>query len=169
MNLFHISLIVSTFLCSMAAGFLLAFALVVMPGIRNLGDKEFIKAFQVMDKIIQNGQPLFMVIWLGSVITLIISAIIGIKDLEGINLILMIISVLFFVAGVQLPTGMINVPLNNKLQTLNVNSLNENDHKKERVNFEQRWNKWNIIRTIFACSTSIILIFLTFSLTNVKL
>ena len=36
MGIFQIALILATFLCSLVAGFLFAFALVAMPGIRNL-------------------------------------------------------------------------------------------------------------------------------------
>jgi len=38
MTFFHIALIAATFLCSIVAGFLFAFAVVVMPGIRSLDD-----------------------------------------------------------------------------------------------------------------------------------
>ena len=71
MGIFQSALILAAFLCSLVAGFLFAFAVVVMPGIRRLNDKEFIRAFQVMDRVIQNNQPSFMLVWVGSVITLI--------------------------------------------------------------------------------------------------
>ncbi len=49
MGLHEVALILATFLCSLVAGFLFAFAEVLMPGIRALGDREFIRAFQAMD------------------------------------------------------------------------------------------------------------------------
>ncbi len=54
MVIFQIALIAATFLCSLVAGFLLAFAIVAMPGIGSLSDREFIRAFQVMDRVIQS-------------------------------------------------------------------------------------------------------------------
>ena len=63
MGIFQIVLILAAFLCSLVAGFVFAFALVVMPGIKGLGDREFIRAFQVMDGIIQNNQPIFLLVW----------------------------------------------------------------------------------------------------------
>ena len=36
MTVFHAVLVLATFLCSLVAGFLFAFAAVVMPGIRSL-------------------------------------------------------------------------------------------------------------------------------------
>ena len=65
MGIFQIVLILAAFLCSLVAGFVFAFAFVVMPGIRSLNDREFIRAFQVMDRIIQNNQPVLC--WSGSV------------------------------------------------------------------------------------------------------
>ena len=58
MNLLELSLISSAFLCSLITGFILIFAIVVMPGISRFEDKEFLKAFQLIDGIIQNNQPI---------------------------------------------------------------------------------------------------------------
>ena len=60
MGVFQIAIILAAFLCSLVAGFLFAFAIVTMPGIRSLNDQEFLRAFQVMDRVIQNKQPLFI-------------------------------------------------------------------------------------------------------------
>ena len=56
MGIFPIALIVATFLCSLVAGLVFVFAIVVMPGIESLNDREFIRAFQVIDRVIQNNQ-----------------------------------------------------------------------------------------------------------------
>ncbi len=45
-------LVVAALLVCLVAGFLIAFALIVMPGIGRLGDGEFVRAFQDMDAII---------------------------------------------------------------------------------------------------------------------
>ena len=79
--LFTLTLISATLLCSLVAGFLLAFAVVAMPGMKSLNDREFIRAFQVIDGVIQNRQPIFMVVWIGSVVALLISAVLGMGQL----------------------------------------------------------------------------------------
>ena len=83
MGILETSLIVATFFCSLVAGFVFAFAVVVMPGIKHLKDAEFIRAFQVMDRIIQNNQPLFILVWVGSALALIVAAGLGIAELTG--------------------------------------------------------------------------------------
>lgn len=45
-NVFPLLLLSATILCTMVAGLLFAFAVVTMPGIKRLSDREFIRAFQ---------------------------------------------------------------------------------------------------------------------------
>jgi uncharacterized membrane protein len=163
-GIFQITLILATFLCSLVAGFLFAFALVAMPGIKSLNDPEFIRAFQVMDRVIQNNQPIFVLVWVGSVVALVTSAVLGIGQLVGSNRLLIIFAALANFLGVQLPTVTINIPLNNKLQTLDVNAMNETTQKAARKDFEPRWNLWNSIRTVCASLASALLIILLFRL-----
>ena len=160
MGIFQIALISATFLCSLVAGFLFAFGLVVMPGIRSLDDREFIRAFQVMDRVIQTNQPIFMLVWVGSVVALVTAAVLGIGQLDGYGRLLIIFAVLAYLPGVQLPTFTINIPLNNKLQTLDVDAMNETTQKAARKDFEPRWNLWNSIRAAFASVASALLIIL---------
>lgn len=75
--LFALLLILATLLCALVAGLLFAFAVVTMPGIRRLNDREFIRAFQVMDDVIQRNQPIFMLVWLGSAVLMLIATVWG--------------------------------------------------------------------------------------------
>ena len=45
MNIFQMTLSLATLLCSLVAGSLFAFAIVVMPGIKQLTDREYIRTF----------------------------------------------------------------------------------------------------------------------------
>ena len=142
------------------AGLLFAFAVVVMPGIKNLNDKGFIRAFQVIDRVIQNNQPVFMLIWVGSILVLIVTAVLGFSQLDGVDILLLMAAAGIYFFGVQLPTILINVPLNNKLQTVDVEAFDEAEAKQARQNFEPRWNRSNAIRTVLASITTLLLIFL---------
>ena len=159
-GIFHIALVLATFLCSLVAGFLFAFAIVAMPGIGRLNDPEFLRAFQVMDRVIQNNQPIFMLVWVGSVVSLVTAGVLGIGQLDGVGRLLIIFAALAYLLCVQLPTVTINVPLNNKLQTLNLSAMDETAQNTARKNFESRWNLWNSIRTAFASLASVLLIIL---------
>jgi uncharacterized membrane protein len=156
-GIFQITLIIATFLSALVAGLLFVFAIVVMPGIKRLPDREFIRAFQVMDGVIQNNQPLFVLVWVGSAVTLLAAAVIGLGQLEGVGRLLIIVATLAYIFGVQLPTVTINVPLNNKLQTLDVAVASGTEQKMARNAFEPRWNRWNAIRTTLASLSSVLL------------
>jgi uncharacterized membrane protein len=162
MSIFQTALLLSAFLCSLVAGFLFSYAIVVMPGIKNLNDREFIRTFQVTDRIIQNNHPIFMLVWVGSAIAILVSALYGVGRLQGVDLFLLALATLAYVLGVQVPTIAIHLPLNNKLQTLDVDAMNETDIKVARNYFEPRWNTSNLIRTAIASCVSLLLIILLF-------
>ena len=159
MNLLELVLILATLLCALTAGFVFAFASVVMPGIGKLGDREFIRSFQVIDGIIQAGQPVFGLVWMGSVATLLLSAVMGVLQLDGIERAFVVVSALVYVLGVQVPTFRINVPLNNTLQGLDIDAMDEDALASARRAFENRWVKWNSIRTVIASLVSVALMF----------
>ena len=164
MGFFEIVLMAATLLCSLVAGFVFAFAVVVMPGVKNLNDGEFIRAFQVMDRVIQNNQPLFMLVWIGSSLALIVATGLGIAELSGGKRLLLLVAAGLYLLAVQAPTITINIPLNNKLQTLDVDAMNERDRQLARADFEPRWNRWNAMRTMFASLASALLIILLLQL-----
>ena len=125
MNLLKITLTLTTLLCSLVAGFVLAFAIVVMPGIRSLNDHDFLQAFKVIDRVIQQQQPIFVLVWLGSILSLVTAALVGIVQFDGVNRLLIGIAAAIYLLGVQLPTFTINVPLNNQLQMLQLDVISD--------------------------------------------
>lgn len=164
MGVFHVVLVFTTFLVSLVAGFVFAFASVVMPGLRDLNDREFIRAFQVIDGIIQKNQPVFVFVWLGSIVAVLASLGLGLGQLDGTARLLMVVAGLVYLLAVQLPTFIINVPLNNKLQAVDVDALDEKSLSVARKDFEFRWNLWNSTRTAFASMASVLLMILPFRL-----
>ncbi len=70
MYLLDVALIFSILSCSLVGGFIFTYAIVVMPGLSSLSDKDFLRAFQVTDAIIQDNQPLFMFTWVGSMVAM---------------------------------------------------------------------------------------------------
>ena len=150
MTALSITLLIATFLCALVAGLLFAFAVVIMPGIAKLPDRAFIRAFQVMDRVIQDSQPLFMVAWVGSVLALLAAAVLAFGTAAPVRW-LAIGALAAYLVGVQLPTGVINVPLNNRLQTLDTEAVDEAALRGAREEFEGRWNASNRFRTVVAC------------------
>ena len=133
-----------------------------MPGFSKLDDKEFLRAFQVTDGIIQNNQPLFMLTWIGSIVSVLGTVFCAILSLELRESFLIIICGFVYLLGVQGITMSIHLPLNNKLQELVLDGLSNQILKEQRSNFEETWNFYNKIRTALAFSVSLLfLVFLT--------
>ena len=86
MDLLSISLIFTITLCSLVSGFIFTYAIVVIPGLSNLNDKEFIRAFQVTDAVIQNNHPVFMFTWIGSIVSLLSTILISFLSFGSMKL-----------------------------------------------------------------------------------
>ena len=160
MTIFEITLVVTTMLCTLVAGLVFAFSVVVMPGIRTLSDGQFLEAFQVIDRVIQNKQPVFILVWVGSVVALMASAAVGFGQLDDTGRVLVVAALVVYVLGVQLPTVIINLPLNNKVQTLEIDDMDQTARAEARRTFESRWNASNATRTVLACVVSVLLMLL---------
>ena len=129
-----------------------------MPGFSKLGDKKFTKAFQVIDAIIQNNQPIFILIWVGSIISVLGTIIISIISLGIVDAWLIIFAGVIYLLGVQGITISIHLPLNKNIQKIDVNTNNSQTLREVRRNFETKWNYFNNVRTGIALF--VILIFM---------
>ena len=160
MELIQFSILLSTLLCSLVTGLVLSFAIVVMPGIRAFDDLEYLKAFKEIDRVIQNNQPIFMFIWLGSALVLMATTALGIWHLESFNQVILFTACAIYILGVQVPTITINVPLNNQLQAQDLDTMSETALSEIAESFDSNWLRWNTIRTIFGTLTTVLLLFL---------
>jgi len=160
LDLFSLMLIFSILLCSLVAGLVFGFAVVVMPGIAKLPDRDFLISFKKMDGIIQNNPPVFMLVWVGSIMAIIVTLILGFQNLITSQNNLLWLASVFYLLGVQLPTVRFNIPLNNELQNLDIMILEESELALFRSRFETNWNRWNRFRTFNAIASVIIMLFL---------
>jgi|TARA_B000000609_G_scaffold88428_1_gene67066 uncharacterized membrane protein len=150
-----ISLVFAVLTCSLVTGFIFTYAVVVMPGFSKLDDKEFLRAFQVTDGVIQNNQPLFMLTWVGSIISVLSVIVISLLSLGLSEAWKLIVVGLIYLLGVQGVTISIHLPLNNRIQAIDINNMNNQSLNEERTKFEMRWNYFNKIRTFIAFFTSL--------------
>jgi uncharacterized membrane protein len=160
LTVFSLLLILATLGCALVAGLTLVFAIVIMPGLKTLGDLGFLQGFKAIDRVIQDGQPLFMLVWIGSALALILATLLGFWLLRGVDLVLLITALIIYIAGVQIATVKVNIPLNNRLQALDLAELDAAALAAARADFEPRWLRWNLIRTWLATLTSVLLLVL---------
>ena len=160
MDLLDISLIFSITLCSLVSGFIFTYSVVVMPGLSKLNDKDFLKAFQVTDAVIQNNQPLFMFTWIGSILAVLATILVSLVSIGFTEAWLIVLVAFAYLLGVQGITVAIHIPLNNHIQRIKIEDLNDEVLADKRLKFETKWNFFNHIRTSIAIPVSLLLLIL---------
>jgi len=63
-----------------------------------------------------------------------------------------------YIIGVQAPTIVLNVPRNNTIQTVNVDTSNATALQQARIEFEDVWNRSNQFRTVMSIIVTVILL-----------
>ena len=114
-----------------------------------------------MDGVIQNRQPAFMLVWVGSIVSTILMLVLGRLQVSCDELYLMWLASGLYLLAVQGPTLRFNIPLNNAVQALEIELLSAQKLAEARTQFEAPWNRWNRLRTlnaIFSVSGLLILL-----------
>ena len=158
MDLLDVALIFSILSCSLVGGFIFTYAIVVMPGLSSLSDKDFLRAFQVTDAIIQDNQPLFMFTWVGSMVAIFMMIVVSSVRVELAEAWPIVLISVAYLVGVQGITAAFHIPLNNHIQNLIIEDLNDETLADERLKFEAKRNFFNYIRTGIALSVSFLLL-----------
>ena len=125
-----------------------------MPGLAKLADKEFIRAFQVTDEVIQNNQPILMIVWVGSVILVVGNLIVSLMGLYSVETALVVIAGPVYLLGMQGLTALVHLPLNRRIQTVNVGERDASALREERFLSEARWICFNWIRSLIGLAVT---------------
>jgi uncharacterized membrane protein len=149
------ALILTTFLTGLLAGVFFTWTNAITPGIGRLDDVDYLQAFQHMNRTIQN--PLFYIVIISP---LFLSPLTAYLYKSGNRLMLWSLigaSVLYFL-GIYVVTVYGNIPLNNKLDALQLSTISLEDAKIFRDQYEVRWNNLHLIRTITSSASFLLLI-----------
>lgn len=136
--------IITTLFNALSAGFFFAWSVSVILGTKKIGDFTYLDVMQKINREILN--PLFYVVFFGSLITLVVTAIIHNDNKTVFWLITAAITIHFF--GVFCITAFGNIPLNNTLDKLDILHTTTEELKNFRTNYETRWNNYHNIRTL---------------------
>ncbi|MDQ8011682.1 MAG: DUF1772 domain-containing protein [Flavobacterium nitrogenifigens] len=150
----NILLIITATTTALMAGLFFSYSISVSLGLGKLNDKEFLNAMQNINREIQNIP--FFVCFFGTLIMLPITSFLHYKKK---SFLLLIIATLFYSIGVFAITVFVNVPLNNKLDLLDLASSSNASARQMRNIFEDRWNFWNNIRSLSSlCSVFFVIL-----------
>ena len=117
------------------AGVYLAFSIAVLPGIARLDDNTFVTSMRGMNAAILN--PVFGLVFGGPLVFGVVAIATQLPDGEGISSTAAALSL--YVATLVI-TGVVNVPLNNRLDSTE-------PPEDARALFEKTWVRWNVVRT----------------------
>ena len=143
-------------LTGLMAGIFFTWSNAVKPGIGKLSDIEYLRSLQSMNRVILNKA--FIGIFLGAVIAVALVPIAHFKLFPDNIFWLFILALVTYWIGVFGVTVLGNVPLNELLDEINLESITLEEIKALRTSIEVKWNNLNLIRSISSGITFVLLI-----------
>jgi uncharacterized membrane protein len=138
------------------AGIFFTWSNAVKPGIGKLSDKEYLKALQSMNRVILNIP--FKIIFFISIISVAFVPVLYFDLYPNMIFWIFIFTLFSYWVGAFGVTLFGNIPLNEKLDKTNLESISSQKIKFLRTGIESNWNNLNLIRTISSLITFILLI-----------
>lgn len=146
MNRARLTLIAATITTALSAGVFYTFSTAINPAFAGLSDANYILAMQAINRDIQN--PIFFLSFFGAAVLLPLAARQHRKSQTPRRFKLLVIAAALYVVGVFGVTCAANVPLNDKLNTVAVQTSSPEVLASERHNYQQPWNSWHAVRTV---------------------
>ena len=143
----NLTLFGATLLIGLTAGLCFTWGNAVTPGIGQLDDLSFLKAFQKMNRSIEN--PLFFIVFFGSFL-IGIATIFSNRAVSPEHFRLLIIAMSIYFLGVVMVTIFGNVPLNQILDKTDLANSSLQELQALRERFEKPWNRFHLIRILSA-------------------
>ncbi|TJY35940.1 anthrone oxygenase family protein [Pontimicrobium aquaticum] len=159
----HIGIIALVLLTGLSAGLCFTWSNSITSGIGRLNDFEYLASFQQMNRTILN--PLFFIVFFGPFFLSLFNLYVF-KNEPSSVLWLLILAAIIYVFGVLLVTIFGNVPLNEMLDKTELANASVYDLKTLRNNFEIKWNRLHLVRTISSATSFIILIISVLQITK---
>ena len=151
-----IILVTSIFLTGLMAGIFFTWSNAVKPGIGKLNDIDYLSALQSMNRVILNS--LFLIVFIGTIISVALVPVFHFHFYPKNIFWLLILIVIIYLVGVFSVTVFGNIPLNEILDKRNLSVMNPNDLSLLRDSIENRWNNFNLIRSISSALSFLLLI-----------
>jgi len=139
-------LLITIIVTGLIAGLFYCWSISVTPGLALLPDREYLMAFQQLNRAILN--PLFLIGFMGLLFLLPITTWMHFQRPPSTAFWLLLGASLLYIVGVMGITMLGNVPMNDALDGFNIDAATAAQLSAKRLAFEARWNFWNDLRTI---------------------
>ena len=157
-------IIVAILSTGLMAGIFFTWTNAVKPGIGTLDDMTYMKAFQAMNRLILNR--LFYIVFILPVLTISISTYMSFGSTKLYVFELFLLSTLLYVLGVFLITILGNIPLNELLENTDLEKISLTELSDLRGKIENKWNNFNLIRTVSSFISFLLLVICLFFIKN---
>ncbi len=155
-------LIITALLLALIAGLFYSYSCSVNPGLKQLGDSEYIGAMQSINRAILN--PVFFLSFIGALVCLPISVFVNFTAWDSPKFLLLLGAFILYTCGTFGVTIFGNVPLNEALDAFDLKNASSAEISIARKNFEIPWNNLHMVRTVASViSLLLVLIILTIS------
>ena len=155
-----ILLLLATLSTGIMAGIFFTWTNAVTPGIGKLSDIDYLNALQKMNHAILNYW--FYVLFFGAVLLTPLYVVLYYKSSTDMLFWVLIVAVLLYWLGVFLVTFLGNIPINILLDKTNLGKISISDAQQLRGSIEVKWNNFNLVRTLSAITSFVLLLFVCF-------
>ncbi|MBC7828256.1 MAG: DUF1772 domain-containing protein [Chitinophagaceae bacterium] len=153
--IYKLAILSTCFLTALITGLFYSYSCSVNTGLNRLGDTEYLRAMQSINRAILN--PVFFASFIGTLILLpVCTWTIYKNEAASMSFYFLLTAALIYGIGVFGVTVFGNVPLNEILDKFDIGSSTTQEMKSQRLAFESPWNKLHFVRTI-ACLFSLLL------------
>ena len=141
---------------ALMAGLFYAYSCSVNPGLNRLSDTGYVAAMQSINRAIQN--PIFFISFFGAPILLILNTWVQYSQSLSFRFWFLLGATIVYLVGVLGVTILGNIPLNEGLDSFNVQTASLEEIAAQRATFEGPWNKLHTIRTLASILALILVI-----------
>lgn len=145
-----IILILGLVLNALMAGLYFAFTTAVMPALARVDDRGYVTAMQRINESILN--PVFLTTFLGALVVPVVAVFLHL-GVDGRSRLPWIVAGAVLYATTIVITGIVNVPLNNRLAA--AGAVSEQTAPAVRAAFHDRWTRFNSVRTVL-CAAAVV-------------
>ena len=136
---------VALVLTGLSAGLFVGWAVSVIPGTRRTSDRTYVETMQRINVAIVN--PPFLVIFMGTAIALLISAILLFAGDQTRRAWWATAATATYVVGMLGVTIGGNIPLNNALDSFDLGDAGDDEVNRQRRDYEGPWNRLHYTRS----------------------
>ena len=149
-----LSLVAATLTTGLISGFFYAYACSVTLGLALVPDRQYVEAMQAINATVRNG--VFAFSFFGAVLTLLLALVLHSPRPRSSRFIILALAAALYIGGGFMVTFLVNVPMNEELAR--VGNAGSATLSQVRAEYEEPWNLWNGVRTLFSSLAFLLLI-----------